>query len=89
METNTTSNNVWICKICQKDLLSKTYNYQSHMDRCKAYKNHLKSNRNDDGFKHQLNEICRMNLNCFKVLRKTMLLMLTQTKTLSDLTISR
>ena len=53
MDTNTTSNNVWICKFCKKTL-SKKYNYQSHMDRCKVYKDHLKSNSIDEEFKQQL-----------------------------------
>ena len=55
METNTTSNNVWICKFCKKSL-SKKYNYQSHMDRCKVYKDHLKANCIDDEFKQQLKQ---------------------------------
>ena len=55
METNTTSNNVWICKFCKKPL-SKKYNYQSHMDRCKVYKDHLKANCIDDEFKQQLKQ---------------------------------
>ena len=53
METNTT-NNVWICKLCKKKPLSKKYNYQSNMDRCKVYKDHLKSNCIDGEFKQQL-----------------------------------
>jgi hypothetical protein len=53
MDSNTTSNNVWICKFCQKTL-SKKYNYQSHMDRCKVYRDHLKSNSIDEEFKQQL-----------------------------------
>ena len=32
------------------------YNYQSHMERCKAYKDHLKSNCIDDEFKRQLQQ---------------------------------
>jgi len=61
METNTASNNVWIRKFCKKlvckfrkKTLSKEYTYQSHMDRCKAYKDHLRSNCIDDEFKQQL-----------------------------------
>ena len=53
MDTNNKSNNEWICKFCKKSL-SKKYNYQSHMDRCKVYKDHLKSNSLDDEFKEQL-----------------------------------
>ena len=53
MDSNTTSNNVWVCKFCKKTL-SKKYNYQSHMDRCKVYKDHLKSNSIDEEFKQQL-----------------------------------
>ena len=53
MDTNTTSNNVWICKFCKKTL-SKKYNYQSHMDRCRVYQDHLKSNSIDEEFKQQL-----------------------------------
>ena len=53
MDSNTTSNNIWICKFCKKSL-SKKYNYQSHMDRCKVYKDHLKSNSIDEEFKQQL-----------------------------------
>ena len=61
MDSNTTSNNVWICKFCKKTL-SKTYNYKSHMDRCMVYKDHLKSNSIDEEFKQQwkhdiLNEV--------------------------------
>ena len=55
MDTNTTSNNVWACKFCNKRL-SKKYNYQSHMDRCKVCKDHLKSNCVDDEFKQQLKQ---------------------------------
>ena len=32
------------------------YKYQSHMERCKAYKDHLKSNCIDDEFKQQLQQ---------------------------------
>ena len=53
MDSNTTSNNVWICKFCKKTL-SKKYNYQSHMDRCNVYRDHLKSNSIDEEFKQQL-----------------------------------
>ena len=53
MDSNTTSNNVWVCKFCKKTL-SKKYNYQSHMDRCKVYKDHLKSNSIGEEFKQQL-----------------------------------
>ena len=53
MNTSTTSNNVWICKL-RKKTLSNTYNYQSHMDRCNVYKDHLKSHCIDDEFKQQL-----------------------------------
>ena len=52
MNTNATSNNVWICKFCKKTL-SKRCNYQSHMDICKVYKDHLKTNCVDQ-FKQQL-----------------------------------
>ena len=33
--------------------LSKKYNYQSHMDRCKVYKDHSKSSCIDDESKQQ------------------------------------
>ena len=36
MNTNTASNNVRVCKFC-KTTLSKKYNDQSHMYRCKVY----------------------------------------------------
>ena len=34
--------------------LSHKYNHQSDMDRCKVYKDHLKSNSINDEFKQQL-----------------------------------
>ena len=37
-----------------KKTLSKKYNCQSHLDRCKVYKDHLKSNCVNDEFKQQL-----------------------------------
>ena len=37
-----------------KKTLSKKYNYQSHTDRCKVYKDRLKSNCIDDELKQQL-----------------------------------
>ena len=49
METNTTSNNVWVCKF-RKRPLSKKCNYQSHMDICKVYKDHFKANCIDECF---------------------------------------
>ena len=64
METNTTSSNVWICKFC-KTPVSNKYNYQSHMDRCKVYKHHLKANCIDDEFNQQLKQDI---LNEFKLL---------------------
>ena len=39
-----------------KKPLSKKYNYQAHMDRCKVYKDHVKANRIDDEFKQQLKQ---------------------------------
>ena len=39
--------------MCNKALSGK-YHYQSHMDRCKAYKDYLKSNCIDNEFKQQL-----------------------------------
>ena len=36
-----------------KKTLSKKYNYQSHMDICKVYKDHLNANCIDDEFKQQ------------------------------------
>ena len=69
MDTNTTSNNVWNCKFCKKPL-SNRYNHQSHMDRCKSYKDHLKSNCINDEFEQQskqdiLNEV-KMCLDALK-----------------------
>ena len=55
MHTNTTSNNIWNCELC-KNPLSKKYSYQSHMNRCKAYNDHLKSNCTDGEFKQQLKQ---------------------------------
>ena len=49
METNTTSNNVWIREFCKKPL-SKKYNQQSHMDICKVYEDNLKTDCIDDEF---------------------------------------
>ena len=40
----------------KKQSSSKKYNYQSHMDRCKVYKDHLKSNCIDDEVKQQLKQ---------------------------------
>ena len=37
-----------------KKTLSKKYNYQSHMDRCRVYQDHLKTNSIDEEFKQQL-----------------------------------
>ena len=57
MNTNTTSNNVRIRKFCfflKKKTLSNKYNCQSHTDRCKVYKDRLKSNCIDDELKQQL-----------------------------------
>ena len=42
------------CVKFAKKPLSNKYNYQSHMDRCKAYKEDLKSNCIDHEFKQQL-----------------------------------
>ena len=56
MDANTTANNVWTCKSCKKKPLSKKSNDQSHMDRCKVYKDHVKSNCIDDGFQQQLKQ---------------------------------
>jgi len=53
MDTSTTLKHVWICEFCKKPLPKKC-NYQSHMDRCKVCKDHLKSNCIDDEFKQQL-----------------------------------
>ena len=39
-----------------KELLSNKYNYQSHMDRCKVYKDHVIANCIDDEFKQQLQQ---------------------------------
>ena len=64
METNTTSNNVWICKFC-KTTLSNKYNYQSHMDRCEVYKDHQKSNCIDDELKQQLKQDILNDVNMF------------------------
>ena len=47
METNTTSNNVWVCKSC-KNPLSKKYKYQSHLNRCQVYEDHVKANCIDE-----------------------------------------
>ena len=55
METNATSNNVWICKLCKKPSSMK-YNYQSHMEICKVYKDHLKANCIDDEFEQQFKQ---------------------------------
>ena len=55
METNTTSNNVWICNYLKKPL-SRKCNYQSHMDICEVYEDYLKSNCIDDEFKQQLKQ---------------------------------
>ena len=66
MDSNTTSNNVWICKFGKKTL-SKNLNYQSHMDRCKVYTDHLKSNSIDEEFKQQLkHDILNEVKNAFK-----------------------
>ena len=74
METNTTSDNVWICKFCKKPL-SKKYKYQSRMERCKVCKDHLKSNCIDDEFRQQLKQNMLKEFNvCFDAL-KMMLLM--------------
>ena len=52
MNTNTTSNNVWVCNLLKT--FSDKFNYQSHMYICKVYKDHIKSNCIDDEFKQQL-----------------------------------
>ena len=70
METNTISNNVWMCKLRKKPL-SKKYNYQSHMERCKVYKDHLKANCIDDESKQQLKQdilnVFKLFLDAFKI----------------------
>ena len=84
MDTNTTSNNVWVCKFCKKTL-SKKYNYQSHMDRCKVYKDHFKSNSIDEEFKQQLKHDILNAVKMFLNGLKMMLLMLKQTTILEKL----
>ena len=84
MDTNTTSNNVWVCKFCKKTL-SKKYNYQSHMDRCKVYKDHLKSNSIDEEFKQQLKHDILNEVKMFLNDLEMMLLMLKQTTILEKL----
>ena len=39
-----------------KTTLSNKYKYQSHMERCKVYKDHSKANCIDDEFKQQLKQ---------------------------------
>ena len=40
----------------KKKPLSTKYNYQSHVDRCRVCKDHLKANWIDDEFKQQLKQ---------------------------------
>ena len=61
METNTISNNVWICKFGKKNII----NYQSHMEICKVYKDHVRANCIDDEFKQQFKQYI---LNVFELL---------------------
>ena len=55
METNTTTNNVCICKFCKNTVIKK-YDYQSHTDRRKVYRDHVRSHCIDDEFKQQLKQ---------------------------------
>ena len=88
MYTNTTSNNVWFCKFCQKPF-SKKYNYQSHMDRCKAYKDHLKSKCIDDAFEQQLKHDILNEVKLFLDALKDDVANVKTNKTLRNLIISR
>jgi len=63
-----------------KNPLSKQYNYQSHMNRCKVYKDHLKSNCIDDGFNQQLKHDILNEFDGVEMIWKMMYLMLKQTK---------
>ena len=88
METNTTSHNVWICKFCKKPL-SKKYNYQSHMEKCKVYTDHLKLNCIDDESKQQLKQdILNEFKLCLDALKDDVVNVKTNT-TLSNLITSR
>jgi len=49
-----------------KKPLSKEYNYQSHMDRCKVYKDHVKANCIDDEFKQRLKQDILNEVNVFR-----------------------
>ena len=46
----------WFVNFVKKKHSSNKYDYQSHMDRCKVYKDHWKADCIDDEFKQQLKQ---------------------------------